>query len=103
MSGGLIGGGGYGGTGTELRRIVVRADPCVAQVRVALAGGEHLDLPPVATLPGPGLTFFATLLPRTAALVSITAINASGQVLEPQDLARHEQAWRRFQHRTEGP
>lgn len=92
-----------GGTGTRPRRIVVRADPRVAWVRVELADGEHLDLPPVATLPGPGLTFFATLLPRSAALVSITAIDASGQVLEPQDLAGHEQAWQRFQHRTEGP
>jgi hypothetical protein len=92
-----------GGTDTGLRRIVVRADLRVARVEVQLAGGEHLDLPPVATLPDPGLAFFATLLPRTAALVSITALDASGQALEPQDLARHEQAWQRFQHRTDGP
>jgi hypothetical protein len=71
-------------------------------VRVQLAGGGHLDLPPAADLSDPGLVFFATLLPRTAALASITAIDASGRALEPQDLAGHEQAWQRFQHRTGG-
>ena len=89
-----------GGTDTGSRRIVVRADPIVTLVRVQLADGGHLDLPPVATLPDPGLAFFATLLPRTAALAAITAIDASGQALEPQDLASHEQAWQRFQRRT---
>ena len=92
-----------GGTDTGPRRIAVRADPRVARVRIQLAGGECVDLAPVATVPDPGLAFFATLLPRTMALVSITAIGASGQVLEPQDLARHEQAWQRFQRRTSGP
>ena len=92
-----------GGTDTGPRRIVVRADRRVARVRIQLGGGEHLDLPPVATLPDPGLAFFATLLPRTAALVSVTGIGASGQVLEPQDLAGHEQAWQRLQRRGGGP
>jgi hypothetical protein len=91
-----------GGTDTGPRRIVVRADQRVARVRVELAGGERLDLPPVATTPDPGLAFFATLLPRTAGLVSVTAIGATGHALEPQDLARHEQAWQRFQHRAGG-
>lgn len=89
-----------GGTDTGLRRIVVRADPRVALVRVQLASGDHLDLPPVATLPDPSLAFFATLLPRTAAIAAITAIDATGQTLEPQYLARHEQAWQHLQHRT---
>jgi hypothetical protein len=53
-------------------------------------------------LADPGLVFFATLLPRTAALVAVAAIGASGEALEPQDLARHQQAWQRFQHRTGG-
>jgi hypothetical protein len=92
-----------GGTDTGPRRIVARADQRVALVRVQLADGERLDLPPVATLPDPGLAFFATLLPRTTALVSVTAIGASGQDLEPHDLAKHEQAWQRFQRRTGGP
>lgn len=91
-----------GGTDTGLRRIVARADQRVALVRVQLANGERLDLPQVATLPDPGLAFFATLLPRTVALVSVTAIGASGQDLEPHDLAKHEQAWQRFQGRTGG-
>jgi hypothetical protein len=92
-----------GGTDTGPRRLVVRADQGVTRVRVQLADGERLDLPPVAALPDAGLAFFATLLPRTAALVCVTAIAASGQVLEPQDLARHQQVWQRFQHRADGP
>jgi hypothetical protein len=91
-----------GGTDTGPRRLVVRAEPRAARVRVQLAGGEHVDLAPVATLPDAGLAFFATLLPRTMALVSITAIDASGLVLEAHDLARHEQARQRFQRRTGG-
>jgi hypothetical protein len=85
-----------GGSDQGLRRIVVRADPCVAQVRVKLANGEPLDLPPLATRPDVGMSFFATLLPQTAELVSVTAIGAEGQVLQPQDLSRHEEAWQRF-------
>lgn len=92
-----------GGTGSGPRRIVARADPRVVQVRVQFASGERLELPPVATLPDPGLAFFATLLPRTAALVSVTAIDEDGRALEQQDLARHEQAWQRFQRRAGGP
>jgi hypothetical protein len=85
-----------GGSDTGPRRIVVRADQRVARVRVQLASGETLDLSPVATMPDPGLAFFATLIARTAALASVTGIDAGGQALEPHDLARHEQAWRRF-------
>lgn len=92
-----------GGTGTGPRRVLVRADQRVARVRVQVAGGGHLDLPPVAALPDPRLVFFATLLPRTTELVSVTAIDAGGQPLEPQDLAGHEQEWRRFQQRTGDP
>ncbi len=90
-----------GGSDTGMRRIVVRADPRVARLRVQLGDGEHLDLPPLATLPDPALAFFATLLPRTAALVSITAVDSAGQDLERQDLARHEQAWQHFRRRTD--
>ena len=79
-----------GGSGQGLRRVVVRADPRVARVRVQLASGEQLDLPPLATRSGVGLSFFATLLAKTAELVSVTAIGADGQVLEPQDLSGHE-------------
>lgn len=81
-----------GGTGSGPRRIVVRADPRVTRVQVHLVGGERLELPPVATLPDSGLIFFVTLLPRTAALVSLAAVDADGRTLERQDLARYEQA-----------
>jgi hypothetical protein len=91
-----------GGTGAGPRRIVVRAHPRVARVRIQLAGGEHLDLPPAATLPGPGLAFFAALLPLTSALVSVTAIDTTGRAVELRDMARHEQAWRNFQRRAGG-
>lgn len=90
-----------GGTDTGPRRIVVRADLRVAQVRVQLAGGEVLDLPPVANMPDAGLAFFATLLARTAELASITAVDASGEALEPFDLTGHERAWRRFRGHRE--
>jgi hypothetical protein len=92
-----------GGTERGLRRVVVRADPGVARLRVHLASGESLDLPPVATLPDAGLSFFATLLPQTAQFVSLTAIGAQGQELQPQDLAPHEASWQRFLRRHYGP
>jgi hypothetical protein len=47
-----------------MRRVLVRADPHVARVRVHLGSQEQLDLPPVAARPDLGLVFFATLLPR---------------------------------------
>jgi hypothetical protein len=71
-----------GGSDRGLRRVVVRADPRVATVRVELASGEVLDLPPLAHRADPGVLFFATLLPWTEGLVSVTAIGADGQVLE---------------------
>jgi hypothetical protein len=85
-----------GGSERGMRRILVRAAPQVAWVRVQLGSGEPLDLAPVAARPDLGLVFFATLLPPPAALVSLAAIDEGGQVLESQDLSRHEAAWRRF-------
>ena len=79
-----------------LRRVLVRADPRIAHVSVLLADGERLSLSPVATQPDPALSFFAALLPRTAKLVSLTPVDASGQAVEPQDLSFHEAAWQRF-------
>jgi hypothetical protein len=92
-----------GGSDRGLRRVVVRADPRVAHVDVVLADGERLRLSPVATLPDPALSFFAALLPRTAQLLSITAVDAGGQVLEPQDLAFHEAGWQRFLRKLNSP
>jgi hypothetical protein len=51
----------------------------VARVRVHLASGEPLELPPLATLPDVGVSLFATLLPQTAGLVSVTAIGAKAR------------------------
>jgi hypothetical protein len=85
-----------GGSDRGLRRVVVRTDPRVARVRVKLASGQQLDLPLLASRPDVGLSFFATLLPRTEGLVSVTAIGADGQVLEPQELSRYEEGWQRF-------
>lgn len=84
-----------GGSTRGLRRVIVRADRRVARVRVQLAG-EQLELPPVAELPGLGVSFFAALLPPAAELVSVAAIGAGGEVLEPQDLSGHEAAWQRL-------
>jgi hypothetical protein len=55
-----------GGSERGLRRVVVRADPCVARVRVHLASGAPLELPPLATRPDVGVSLFATLLPQAA-------------------------------------
>lgn len=91
-----------GGSDRGLRRVLVRADPRVARVRVKLASGELLDLAQLATRADLGVSFFAALLPLTQGLVSVTAIGADGQVLEPQDLSGHEEAWRRFLRRRGG-
>jgi hypothetical protein len=64
-----------------LLRVVVRADPRVARLRLTLSTGERLDLAAVATDPGLGVSFFAALLPRTSDLVSLTPLNADGQPL----------------------
>jgi hypothetical protein len=85
-----------GGSERGMRRVLVRASPQVARVRVHLASGEQVDLSPVAARPDLGLVFFATLLPPSAALVSVAAIDENGQVLEPQDLSGHEASWQHF-------
>jgi hypothetical protein len=68
-----------------------------------LSTGEPLELPPLATRPDVGVSLFATLLPQTAELVSVTAIGAQGQELEPQDLAHDEAGWQRFLRRHGRP
>jgi hypothetical protein len=91
-----------GGTDTGPRRVVVRADPRVARLRVEMAGGEAVELAPVATLSEPALVLFAALLPRSADLTDVIALDAEGQVLAPQDLAGHQEGWEEFRRRTEG-
>lgn len=92
-----------GGADGGPRRVVVRADPRVAEVRLLLASGEQLVLSPLGTRSDVGVTFFATLLPQTAGLASVTAVDAEGRVVEPQDLARHEAAWQHFLRRQRRP
>jgi hypothetical protein len=92
-----------GGSDAGLRRVLVRADPRVARVRLRLGGGEPLDLLPVAARPDLGLVFFAALLPPATVLVSVTAIGGDGQPLQPQDLSGHEAARQRFQRRSRDP
>jgi hypothetical protein len=92
-----------GGSERGMRRVLVRADPHVARVRVHLGSGGQLDLPPVAARPDLGLVFFATVLPPSAVLVSVVGLDGSGQVLEPQDLSGHEAGWQRFLRRHGHP
>ncbi len=92
-----------GGASGGLRRVVVRADPKVELLRLQLASGEQLTLSPLGARPDVGVTLFATLLPQTAGLESITATTADGTVLERQDLGMHERAWQRFQRRQNRP
>lgn len=72
----------YGGTGTRgLRRVLARADPRVQRLRVQLADGEVIDLPPVARDPQNRLVFFAALLPRTAVIRGLCGLTAEGDVV----------------------
>lgn len=88
-----------GGAAGGLRRVIARTDPRVAHVLVQLADGEQLRLSPVATGSDPDLSFFAALLPPTAYVVAVTPVDASGRVLEQQDLSFHEGARQRFLRR----
>jgi hypothetical protein len=92
-----------GNSARGMSRVLVRADPQVARVRVQLGSGEQLDLRPVAGRSDIGLVFFATLLPPSAALVSVAAIGENGQVLEPRDLSRHEASRQLFQRQHGHP
>ena len=88
-----------GGSEDGLRRVLVRAAPAVATVRVSLAGGEPVILRPVAERRDLGVVLFATLLPRTAVLGSVTALDEAGHELEQPDLSHHEEGWQRFRRR----
>jgi hypothetical protein len=85
-----------GGADRGLRRVLVRADVRVTRIEIRLGDGDLVSLPPAATWPDPPLALFAALLPPTAHLASITALDAAGRELEKNDLTRHEAAWRRF-------
>ena len=88
-----------GGSEHGLRRVLVRANPAVATVRVNLSGEEPALLRPVAERRDLGVVFFVALLPQTAVLGSVTALDDAGRELEHPALSRHEAAWRRFRRR----
>jgi hypothetical protein len=72
-----------GGDGRGLRRILARTSPLVRRLRLDLATGESRYLLPVGSDPVLGVTFFAALLPWAVDLVSLTGLDADGQILEP--------------------
>ena len=85
-----------GGSESGLRRVLVRAAPAVATVRVNLAGEEPVMLRPVAERRDLGVVFFAALLPRTAVVGSMTALDEAGHELDQPDLSHHEEGRQRF-------
>ena len=89
-----------GGSAHGLRRVLVRASPAVSTVRVNLVGEEPAILRPVAEQPDVGVVFFVALLPQTAVLDSVTALDDAGDELEHPDLSRHEEGWQRFRRRN---
>jgi hypothetical protein len=62
-------------------RVIVRTDPRVRRLRFHSAKDEWCDLLPVGDDPAVGVTFFAALLPWTAAAVSMRGFDADGQEL----------------------
>jgi hypothetical protein len=62
-------------------RVIVRTDPRVRRLRFHSAKDEWWDLLPVGDDPAVGVTFFAALLPWTAAAVSMRGFDADGQEL----------------------
>ncbi len=47
-------------------------------------------------MPLPEMAVVAILLPPATVLVSVVALDETGQALEPRDLFRHEAGWQRF-------
>ena len=88
-----------GGSEPGPRRVLVRAAPAVATVRVDLSGEEPALLRPVAERRDRGVVFFAALLPRAAVVDSVTALDAAGHELEQPGLSHHEEGWQRFRRR----
>jgi hypothetical protein len=72
-----------GGDDRGLLRLIVRADPRVARLRLTLTTGERLELAAAGTDPGVGVTYFAALLPRTTGLADLTPLDLAGHPLAP--------------------
>jgi hypothetical protein len=63
------------------QRVVVRSDPHVRRVVAELDTGGQIEVPSVGEDPAMGLTFYATLLPRSACLTLIKAFDGDGRVI----------------------
>jgi hypothetical protein len=63
-------------------RVIVRADPRVRRLRCRPPAGQWHDLLPVAADAELGVTYFAALLPGTASLDYLQALDADGRPLE---------------------
>ena len=72
-----------GGDDCGLLRLIVRADPRVARLRLTLTTGQRLELAAVATDAGLGVSYFAALLPRTTGLAGLTPLDPAGHPLAP--------------------
>jgi hypothetical protein len=65
-----------------LQRLLVRAGHSIQRLHLELSTGESRDLLPVGTDDAVGLTFFATLLPRTVTVTQLSGLGPGGQVVE---------------------
>lgn len=65
-----------------LQRFLVRAGRSVHRLRLELSTGESRDLLPSGADDGVGLTFFATLLPRTVMVTRLTGLGPGGEIIE---------------------
>lgn len=63
-----------------LRRVLIRARPRVAKVRLTLGTGEAIDLAPIP-VPGVDVVVFARLLPRASEVVSVDAFTMGGRAI----------------------
>jgi hypothetical protein len=69
-----------------LRRVVVRSDAQVRKVLAELDTGEQIEVPSVGNDPAMGLTFYATLLPRSARPTLVKAFDGEGRVIAQSPL-----------------
>jgi hypothetical protein len=72
-----------GGDDRGLLRLIVRADPRVARLRLTLTTGELVELAAVGTDLGLGVSYFAALLPRTTGLADLTPLDPAGHPIVP--------------------
>ena len=66
-----------------LLRLIVRADPRVARLRLTLTTGERLEPTAVGTDPGLGVRYFAALHPRATGLADLTPLDPASHPLVP--------------------